>query len=85
MTSYPIIILIAPRQGIVIHSGMVVYTAESAKKIEEFCRQKEREYGEIERIIISMQTVRIMEQHEKIPVQLQPGKGLMIPGGKALY
>jgi hypothetical protein len=75
------IVLIAPRQGIVIHSGMDVYNNEDAKKINDFCRQKELEYGEIERIILSMGTVRIMEQGEKIPIPLQPGKGLVIPAG----
>lgn len=66
------IILIAPRQGIVIHSGMDVFTNESVKKIEEFTRLKEMEYGEIERVILSMGTVRIMEPFEKIPVPMQP-------------
>jgi hypothetical protein len=79
------IVLIAPRQGIVIHSGMDVYDNESVRKINEFCRIKEAEYGEIERIILSMGTVRIMEQGEKIPIPLQPGKGLVIQAGGGLY
>lgn len=65
------IVLIAPRQGIVVHSGMDVFDNGSAKKIDDFCRAKEAEYGEIERIILSMGTVRIMEVGEKIPVPLQ--------------
>jgi len=68
------IVLIAPRQGIVVHSGMDVFTNESVKKINDFCKAKEAEYGEIERIILSMGTVRIMEPGEKIPVPLARGK-----------
>jgi hypothetical protein len=66
------IILIAPRQGVVIHSGMDVFTNDSVKKIEEFTRIKEMEYGEVERVILSMGTVRIMEPGESVPVPMQP-------------
>ncbi len=79
------IVLIAPRQGIVIHSGMDVFTNESVKRINDFIRIKEAEYGEVDRIILSMGTCRIMEPHEKIPIPLQPGKGLSIPAGGGLY
>ena len=68
------IVLIAPRQGLVVHTGMDVFTNESVRKIEEFCKVKEAEYGEIERIILSMGTVRIMDSKEKIPVPLASGK-----------
>lgn len=81
----PRIILIAPRQGVVIHSGLEIFTEESAKRITEFCRIKEKEYGEIERVIVSMGTVRIMDPGEPVPVPLRPGKGLTIPAGGALY
>jgi hypothetical protein len=43
----------------------------SVKKIDDFCKQKEAEYGEIERLILSMGTVRIMEPNEPIPVPMQ--------------
>ena len=66
------IVLIAPRQGMVVHSGMDVFTNESVKKIEALCEQKTAEYGEIERLILSMGTVRIMEPGEPIPVPMQP-------------
>ena len=68
------IVLIAPRQGVVVHTGMDVFTNESVRKIEEFCKVKEAEYGEIERIILSMGTVRIMDSKEKIPVPLASGR-----------
>jgi len=67
------IVLIAPRQGMVIHSGMDVFDNGSVKKIDDFCKQKEAEYGEIERLILSMGTVRIMEPNEPIPVPMQAG------------
>jgi len=66
------IVLIAPRQGLVVHSGMDVFTNESVKKIEAFCEQKQAEYGEIERIILAGGTVRIMEPNDPIPVPMQP-------------
>lgn len=56
----------------VIHGGMDVFTNESVRKIEDFMKIKEMEYGEIERVILSMGTVRIMEPGEKIPVPMQP-------------
>lgn len=65
------IVLIAPRQGIVVHSGMDVFDNGSVRKIEEFCKIKEKEYGEIERLILSMGTVRIMEPGEPIPVPMK--------------
>lgn len=68
------IVLIAPRQGVVVHSGMDVFDNGSVKKIDDFCKVKEAEYGEIERIILSMGTVRIMDSKEKIPVPLTSGK-----------
>ena len=79
------IVLIAPRQGLVIHSGIDVFEKKDAEKVNEYVRNWTQEYGEVERIILSMGTVRIMEPYESIPVPLRPGKGLMIPGGGALY
>jgi len=79
------IMIIAPKQGVLVHSGMDVYDKESVKKIEAFIKNKLPEYGELERIILSMGTVRIMEPNEPIPVPLQPGRGLVIPAGGVLY
>lgn len=81
----PKIILIAPKQGIVVHSGMDIFDKESVKKIEAFIKNKEPQYGELERIILSMGTVRIMDPGEPIPIPLQLGKGLSIPAGGGLY
>jgi hypothetical protein len=74
------VIVIAPRQAVLVNI-IDIYDKESVKRAETFIHQKEMEYGEIERILLSMQTVRIMEPYEKIPVPLQPGKGLSILAG----
>lgn len=79
------IILIAPRQGVLVHGGMDVFDNESVKRINAFIESKTKEYGEVERIILSMGTVRIMEPGEPIPVPLQAGRGLATPAGKGLY
>lgn len=78
------ILLIAPRQELIVHN-IPVYDNSDVKKIESWIRIKEVEYGEIERIILSMGTCRIMEQGEHIPVAHRPGKGLTIPSGGGLY
>lgn len=74
------ILLIAPRQELIIHN-IPVYDNTDVKKIESWIRIKEKEYGDIERVILSMGTVRIMEPGEAIPVPLRPGEGLTIPSG----
>lgn len=75
------IVLIAPRQGLVVHSGMDIYDNGSVKRAEAWIKNKEAEYGEIERILLAGGTVRIMDPDEPIPVPLQAGKGLTIPAG----
>lgn len=62
-----------------------VHDEESRARLEKQIEQWQAEYGEIERIIMNMGTVRIMEPGDPIPLPLRPGKGLMIPGGGAAY
>lgn len=74
------ILLIAPRQETILHN-IPIFDNSDVKKVESFIRNKEAEYGEIERLILSMGTVRIMEPGEPIPVPLRAGKGFLIPAG----
>ena len=78
------ILLIAPRQELIIHN-IPIFDNSDVKKVESWIRIKEAEYGEIDRLILSMGTVRIMEPGEPIPVPLQAGKGLVIPADGRLY
>lgn len=68
------ILLISPSREIVIHD-IPIYDNSDVKKVKAFIQDKERDYGEIERIIISMGTVRIMERDQEIPIPLQAGGG----------
>lgn len=71
------ILLIAPRQELILHNIPVTDNSD-VKKIEAFIKNKLQEYGEIDRLILSMGTVRIMEPDEPIPVPLvAAGRGLM--------
>jgi hypothetical protein len=78
------ILLIDPHKEMILHN-LPVYDNSDVKKIESFIRMLQGEHPDIERLILSMGTVRIMEPGEPIPVPLQPGKGLAIPGGGGLY
>ena len=78
------ILLIAPRQELIIHN-IPVFDNSDVKRIESWIKIKEAEYGEIERVILSMGTVRIMEPGEPIPIPLQRGKGLSIPAGGGMF
>ena len=66
------ILLIAPKLEKLVHD-IPVYDNDSVRKIESFIKNKEDEYGELERIIINMGTVRIMERGDKIPIPLRWG------------
>jgi hypothetical protein len=65
--------------------NLPVYENSDVKKIEGYIRMLQEEHPDIERLILSMGTVRIMDPDEPIPVPLQPGRGLSIPSGGALY
>ena len=70
------ILLIAPKHEKLVHD-IPVHDNDSVRKIESFIKNKEEEYGELERIIINMGTVRIMERGDKIPIPLLWGGGGM--------
>jgi len=74
------ILLVDPHKEMILHN-IPVYDNSDVKKINAFIKMLEGEHPDIERIILSMHTVRIMEPNEPIPIPLQPGKGLIIPGG----
>jgi hypothetical protein len=67
------ILLISPSRELIIHD-IPIYDLLDVKKVKAFIQDKERDYGEIERIIISMGTVRIMERDQEIPIPLQEAK-----------
>lgn len=70
------IVVIAPRQGLVVHSGMDIFDNGCAKRADAWIKTKEAEYGEVERILLAGGTVRIMDPGEPIPVPVQPVAGV---------
>lgn len=66
------ILLISPKLEIVVHN-IPIFDNNDVRKVQTFIKNKEEQYGELERIIISMGTVRIMEKADVIPVPLQWG------------
>jgi hypothetical protein len=66
------ILLVSPSREIVVHD-IPIYDNSDVKKVQAFIKSKEGDYGELERIIISMGTVRIMERDQEIPIPLQWG------------
>lgn len=68
------IVVVAPRQQMVVHSGLDIYDNGSVKKAEAFIKSKEAEYGEIELLLLAGGTMRIMEPNEPIPVPLRSSK-----------
>lgn len=64
------VILIDPESELIIHN-IPIDSKESAHRCEAFLKQLETERGhELERVIISMKTVRIMDKDDPIPVPL---------------
>jgi len=61
------ILLIDPHKEMILHN-LPVYEKSDVKKIEKFIRNLEAEHPDIERLILSMGTVRIMGPDEPIPV-----------------
>jgi len=74
------ILLIDPHKEMILHN-LPISEKSDVQRIEGFIKMLSDEHPDIERLIISMGTVRIMEPGEPIPIPLRPGKGLMIPGG----
>ena len=67
------LILIAPKQEVEIH-GFKIFENSDVKKIEDFIRSKEAEYGEIDRILVNGGITQIMDPKDHIPVPLLAGK-----------
>jgi hypothetical protein len=67
------ILLISPSRELIIHD-IPIFDNQDVKKVNAFIQDKERDYGELERIIISMGTVRIMERDQEIPIPLQEAR-----------
>jgi hypothetical protein len=63
------ILIISPARELVIHD-IPIFDNSDVKKVQAFIKSKEDDYGELERIIISMGTVRIMERTDAIPIPL---------------
>lgn len=67
------ILLLDPHKEMILHN-IPVYANSDVRKIEAFIRVLQGEHPDIERLILSMGTVRIMEPGEPIPVPMQAGK-----------
>jgi len=65
------LILIDPRSELLIHSISIDYDT-NLKKIQAFIIDKEKEYGELERVLVSLGTVRIMDRNDTIPIPIKP-------------
>jgi hypothetical protein len=64
------IIIIDPVDELIIHN-IPIETKESARRCDNFQKALEAQRGhELERIIVSMHTVRIMERTDPVPVPL---------------
>jgi len=70
------ILIIAPVQELVLHN-VAIFDNADVHKVQDFIEDKTKDYGDIERVIISMGTVRIMEKDDQIPIPLQWGGGPM--------
>lgn len=67
------LILVAPRQEVEIH-GFTITDRSDVKKIEAFIKNKEAEYGEVDRILISGGRTEIMNPKDGIPVPMIEAK-----------
>lgn len=64
---------INPRSELLIH-GIAIYPETDILEIEKFVINLEKEQGPLERVIVSMNMVRIMDIGDKIP---KPTPGLL--------
>ncbi len=66
------ILIVDPVDEKIIHNIQVV-SKDTVKRIDQFIREQEIARGhELERIIVSMHTVRIMERTDPVPVPIAP-------------
>jgi hypothetical protein len=68
------VLLVAPVQELVIHNIPITDNSD-VKKLEMFIRDKEKEYGEVTRILFSLGEVRVMKPREEVPIPLQAAPG----------
>jgi hypothetical protein len=62
------IIIVDPHDEKIIHN-ITIESKESAKRVDQFFREQEIARGhELERLIVSFGTVRIMDRNDPIPV-----------------
>lgn len=62
------IVLIDPKNELVLHS-ISIETKGDAKRLEDYWHQEEQTRGyEVDRIIVSMGTSRIMDRNDPVPV-----------------
>lgn len=66
------VLLISPSAELVIHN-IPIHDNTDVRKVRAFIQDKEKDYGELERILISCGTVRIMDKTDEIPIPLQWG------------
>jgi hypothetical protein len=68
------ILIVAPAQELLLHN-IAIHDNADVRKVQAFIEDKIKDYGDLERIIISMGTVRIMEKDQEIPIPLRWGGG----------
>ena len=71
------VLLVAPAQEMVINNIPITDNTD-VKKVQAFIKDKEKDYGEVTRILFSLGEVRVMKPGEEIPIPLQAAP----PGGK---
>lgn len=63
------VIIIAPSQELILHN-VAIYDNGDVRRVQAFIDDKIKDYIDLERILVSMGTVRIMEKDQAIPVPL---------------
>lgn len=64
------VLLVAPMQELVIHN-IPIFDNMDVKTVQTFIKDKEKDYGELTRILFSLGDVHIMKPEEQIPIPLQ--------------
>ncbi len=68
------VLLVAPVQEQVIHN-IPIFDNTDVKKVAALIQDKEKDYGEITRLLFSLGEVRVMKPGEEIPIPLKWGGG----------
>jgi len=64
------VLLVAPAQELVLHNIPIIDNTD-VKKVQAFIKDKEKDYGEVTRLLFSLGTIRVMGPAEEIPIPLQ--------------